>query len=381
MVSKKLMALCNYIILEMEKYNKDKAFRDKVSLHTKRLQKILYFSEVEYMRRNNGKVLFNDEYNAWPSGPVVANVYSFYALYVDGQIKPRYVEKMPNLNDNEKEIIDYVIKKTIDMDTVDLVNLSTLEFPLFNKYYDEDDLMHEQIIPKNEIYNYYKDRELFETLSWDSKYLYQDDIIKLKDKDLQLRYILGGLYPHGGMNCNRYWGCDIKCSTLPVLDDINLEMVKMFIKKHNISNGTFLRLARTYLSGAFNPYDGDYGNLIYELDNVLMRYNFVHTDSDKIPDNDLKEKELLKLIAKQSNVEGTKLNKFLRKYSLTNVDFMILAKTSINYQFKIARGFETTDLSNDLYSILDDNGMYQSYAFVLEYRDNYKNSKVKKRRK
>ena len=87
--------------------------------------------------------------------------------------------------------------------------------------------------------------------------LHQDEIIKLEDKDLQLRYVLGGLYPHGGLNCDKYWGCDIRCSTSPVAKDENFEKVKNFITKHNISNSTFIRLARSYLFGTFNSYKGD----------------------------------------------------------------------------------------------------------------------------
>ena len=51
---------------------------------------------------------------------------------------------------------------------------------------------------------------------------------------------------------------------------------------------------------------------------------------------------------------------------------MILSKTSINYQLKIARGFEKTDLVNDLQGILKTNDLYQSYEWVKMYRDNLK---------
>lgn len=197
--------------------------------------------------------------------------------------------------------------------------------------------------------------------------LHQDEIIKLENNDLQLQYILGGLYPHGGMNCN-YWGCDIRCSTQPVEDDEKLKKVKDFIKKHNISNSTFLRLARTYLSGSFNSYKGDFGNLIPELDRAILKYEFKHTNDNSFVENDLKERELIELIEIHGNVEGTTLNDFLKKYSLTQVDFMILAKTSINYKYKEGRWFERTDLPEELIEILRTYDLYQSYEFVEEYR-------------
>ena len=84
--------------------------------------------------------------------------------------------------------------------------------------------------------------------------LYQDEIIKLDDNQLQLRYILGGLYPHGNLNCNKFWGCDVRCSTLPVPEDEKFRKVQNFITKHNISNSTFLKLARSYLFSTFKSY-------------------------------------------------------------------------------------------------------------------------------
>lgn len=200
--------------------------------------------------------------------------------------------------------------------------------------------------------------------------LHQDEIIKLEDKDLQLRYVLGGIYPHGGLNCDKYWGCDIRCSTSPVSTDENYEKVKIFITKHNISNSTFIRLAGSYLFGTFNSYKGDWGTLIPELDRTIMGYNFTHTNYERIPENDLKEQELLELIEREATVEGTNLNNLLTKYSLTPIDFIILAKTSINYQFKIARGFVKTDLIKDLQEILKINNFYQSYEWLKMFRDN-----------
>lgn len=200
------------------------------------------------------------------------------------------------------------------------------------------------------------------------EWLNQFEIRNLEDKDLQLRYILGGLYPHGGQNCNVYWGCYSKCDTQPVEDDERLQKVKDFILNHNISNSTFLRLARSYIFETLNSYKGDFGSLIPELGEAILDYDFVHTKEERFKENDLKERELLELIDKECGVEGTALNTFLGKYSLTPVDFMILAKTSINYKFKIGRVFEVTDLPKDLQVILEANNLYQSYKFVEQYR-------------
>ena len=82
--------MADYIIDEINKYNQDKPFRDKVLLSTRRLQRLLYFCETEYMIKNNGTPLFEDEFYAWPSGPVIEKIY--YA-YVQEQSGPRLVKR------------------------------------------------------------------------------------------------------------------------------------------------------------------------------------------------------------------------------------------------------------------------------------------------
>lgn len=77
-LSLKCMAVADYIIDEINKYNQDKLFRDKVLLSTRRLQRLLYFCETEYMIKNNGIPLFEDEFYAWTSGPVIEKIYYAY---------------------------------------------------------------------------------------------------------------------------------------------------------------------------------------------------------------------------------------------------------------------------------------------------------------
>lgn len=200
--------------------------------------------------------------------------------------------------------------------------------------------------------------------------LHQDEIKKLEDKDLQLQYLLGGLNSSEKTACqyNTFWGCDIRCSCTPIPNDDRLIKIKKFIEKHNIGNETFMRLVLSYLKGYIVKYNGEYGELILELDRVLMDYKFKHSEVGKVIENDLKEKELLELIENYGQVDGSLLNNFLKKYSLTPTDFMVLAKTSINYNFAVIRGFEIKDLPIDLREILREFDIYQSWEYVKEYR-------------
>jgi len=200
--------------------------------------------------------------------------------------------------------------------------------------------------------------------------LHQDEIRELEDKDLQLQYLLGGLNTSEKTACgyNAFWNCDIRCSCNPIPNDDRLAKIKEFRNKHNISNETFMRLVLSYLKGSLVKYNGEYGELILDLDKVLRSYNFKHSTIGKVVENDLKEKELLELLVKYGQVEGSSLNNFLKRYSLTPTDFMVLAKTSINYNFKILRGFEIKDLPVDLKNVLEEFDLYQSWEYVKEYR-------------
>ena len=206
------------------------------------------------------------------------------------------------------------------------------------------------------------------------KWLHQDEIRKLEDKKLQLQYILGGLNREEYKACqyNDFWGCDIRCSCPPVDDDERLFKIQKFIDNHNISNSTFLRLIKTYLTGGFNPYSGDFGLLIPELDRSILDYKFSSSSLNSFTNTDLKERELLDLIGVSiSSISKTPLKIFLEKYNLKEIDFLILAKTSLNYKYNVGRGFEKTDLPLDLTNILKSNNLYQSPEFVKKYREEY----------
>lgn len=44
-----------------------------------KLQKLLYFAQVEYMQSHDGEPLFDDDIEAWQYGPVVREVYNAFA--------------------------------------------------------------------------------------------------------------------------------------------------------------------------------------------------------------------------------------------------------------------------------------------------------------
>ncbi|MBE6153513.1 MAG: hypothetical protein E7166_04745 [Firmicutes bacterium] len=204
--------------------------------------------------------------------------------------------------------------------------------------------------------------------------LFQDEIEEIKDENLQLRYLLGTLNRKDKEQCptNSYWNCDIRCDATPVNDDKKLLKVLIFIKKHNLSVDSFFRLLCSHLKGNFCYYDGDCGELIRELDYAIKDYEFVFSKTYSLPQNDYKEKELLKLILRDINNQDSSLNILIKKYSLTITDFMVLAKTSLIMNWKQHSFWERKDLFKDLKQILDNNNLYDTMESVLEYRKDLK---------
>ena len=160
LITRKCRAVANYIIEETNDFNEDKTFREQVMMTGRRLQKILYFCNIEYMKKHNGESFFEDSFYAWPSGPVIPNIYRIYIQYQDGKNFPRYEGELLELTVEEKSIIDKVLKQTQEFDSIDLINITKCNNGPWQKLYNEDDSEHNQIIPKEEIYGFYLDKNI-----------------------------------------------------------------------------------------------------------------------------------------------------------------------------------------------------------------------------
>ena len=96
------IAAANYLIEKTNEYNKDRDFRNRIRMSGKRLQKLLYFSDIEHMKRYNISML-RDEFFAWPSGPVIPSVYMRFIQYQSGEMRPAEGAHTP-LTKSEQEI-------------------------------------------------------------------------------------------------------------------------------------------------------------------------------------------------------------------------------------------------------------------------------------
>lgn len=67
------MDLADYIVSSCSKENEP--------VSNLQLQKMLYFLQTVYCRATRGELLFDEEFEAWPYGPVLPEVYFSYSKY------------------------------------------------------------------------------------------------------------------------------------------------------------------------------------------------------------------------------------------------------------------------------------------------------------
>ena len=157
------VSAANYIIEKTNEFNASQEYGNRISITGKRLQKLLYFSDIEFMKRNNGNSMYSDEYYAWPSGPVIPSVYYEFSQYQNGEMCPSEEGSHSPLTRAMIDAIEYVLNQTHGIDTVDLIEFSHIEGGPWRRFYTDNDPNHEQVIPKSTIYSFYKDRNMFAT--------------------------------------------------------------------------------------------------------------------------------------------------------------------------------------------------------------------------
>lgn len=77
MITVPVQAACNTILY--------KAFNEEIPVTPMKLQKLLYFSHREYLKKT-GQPLFNERFEPWPYGPVLPSVYEEFRSFHSDKI-------------------------------------------------------------------------------------------------------------------------------------------------------------------------------------------------------------------------------------------------------------------------------------------------------
>ena len=161
MLTAMCIAAANYIIRKTNDFNKGKKYSDRISMTCKRLQKLLYFSEIEYMKQNSGQPMLKENFHAWPSGPVIPSVYDVFVQYQDGEMYPVDEAGHSKITPEMIKALESVFKQTINTDTLELVEFSHIPGGPWATVYNPNDQYHTQIIDKQNVFSFYKNRSMF----------------------------------------------------------------------------------------------------------------------------------------------------------------------------------------------------------------------------
>ncbi|EFC31810.1 hypothetical protein C414_000470009 [Campylobacter jejuni subsp. jejuni 414] len=133
--------------LDLAKYILKKSNKELSNLE---LQKTLYFTELDYIKKFN-KHLIKDEFEAWKYGPVSREVYCEYRNYGANSIdKPEQENLSGILDKDELDVIDTAINNCNQETYWDLVERSHKKGGAWEKSFKEDskEIIKKELIKK-----------------------------------------------------------------------------------------------------------------------------------------------------------------------------------------------------------------------------------------
>lgn len=136
---------------DVAKYIIHKCTSENKPISNLQLQKILYYVQAASLKERSC-ALFTDEIEAWQFGPVVRSVYRAYCGYGAAAIYERKEPEKP-FSDEEKELIDRVVREKMAKKPWDLVNETHAPGKPWALVYREG-LGKMQVIPKDVIAEY-----------------------------------------------------------------------------------------------------------------------------------------------------------------------------------------------------------------------------------
>lgn len=157
------IAAANYLIDKTNEYNEGKLFRERILMSGKRLQKLLFFSDVLYLT-TYGQRMLRDVFYAWPSGPVIPSVYTRFIQYQSGEMRPAKCENN-TLSEQERNILDLVFLATISRPTSELIRASHAAGGPWAMAYDQEDKDHRQAICENRMREFYRGMTIEQMIS------------------------------------------------------------------------------------------------------------------------------------------------------------------------------------------------------------------------
>ncbi len=94
----------------------------RIKLTGKRLQKILYLCQLIWYIDHDESQMITEDFQAWPNGPVISEIYDHFSVYQDGDMCPLPSPNSRELTDEERILINRVVDSTIDISTEAIID-------------------------------------------------------------------------------------------------------------------------------------------------------------------------------------------------------------------------------------------------------------------
>lgn len=114
-----------YSAIDISNYIIDKCNKENIFINNLKLNKLLYFVQKEHLKKYN-RILFIEELLPYRYGASVENVYRVFKYYGRDNINEP-IDKLINIEEESKEIIDSIILKYRNCKSMEMVILSRKE--------------------------------------------------------------------------------------------------------------------------------------------------------------------------------------------------------------------------------------------------------------
>ena len=131
-----------YCAMEIAEYAVSRRYRHDTPISNLQLQKILYFLQVIHASET-GELLFADQFEAWPYGPVIRDVYVKFSDCGGFPIKREFDTE---INDSIRPFLDAGVDMLAEKSPWELVRISHAEGSPWDVIYNQKRL-HKGIIP------------------------------------------------------------------------------------------------------------------------------------------------------------------------------------------------------------------------------------------
>lgn len=132
-----------------------------ISLTNLKLNKLLYFINIQYMLKNNGTPFFKEEFLAWRHGPVLQSVYNKFCYGIVLPSKEKMNKILCTLTKDQIQVMEEVLKNKAHSPAWELVEETHVKGGPWEEIYQtkkDDNGICRAVIPNAKIYKFYKEQ-------------------------------------------------------------------------------------------------------------------------------------------------------------------------------------------------------------------------------